>query len=277
MASKSQILIWMSLLCSLACSPVWAARNYDNCTGFIDSVPAVISTQGIWCLRKDLATSVGGTVIQVSTANVTIDCNDFKLGGLAAGVDTTAWGIVAVNQANLTVRNCNIRGFYLGIRASDGSLIENNRFDYSRYSAIVAAGRGITVRDNRIYATGDGSSSFVTAILADGSVDVIDNTVSGVKDYGFIMAIYGASNRGTISGNRISGVVNESPDAAYGIYHDGNVRGSIRGNLIRTENGASGVAIKCQQLSVIARDNIEIGYTSTFTGCTDGGGNVTSF
>ena len=31
-----------------------AAESYDNCTGFIDSLPATISTHGVWCLRKNL-------------------------------------------------------------------------------------------------------------------------------------------------------------------------------------------------------------------------------
>jgi hypothetical protein len=35
-------------------SQAHASRSYDNCTGFIDSLPATISRQGTWCLRKDL-------------------------------------------------------------------------------------------------------------------------------------------------------------------------------------------------------------------------------
>jgi hypothetical protein len=66
--------------------PAQAAESYDNCSGYIDSVPAVIATQGTWCLRKDLSTAqTSGNAIEIAANNVVIDCNDFKLGGLAAG------------------------------------------------------------------------------------------------------------------------------------------------------------------------------------------------
>ena len=60
----------------------FAAESYDACVGFVDAIPAVITTQGVWCLRKDLATSNSViTAIDIQTSNVTIDCNGFKLGG----------------------------------------------------------------------------------------------------------------------------------------------------------------------------------------------------
>ena len=53
----------------------YAAQSYDSCAGFIDSLPATITTQGTWCLRGDLATSVtSGNAITIATNNVTIDC-----------------------------------------------------------------------------------------------------------------------------------------------------------------------------------------------------------
>ena len=86
------------LLAVLACKPASAAESYDNCAGFITSLPAVISSQGTWCMKQDLATAVtSGFVITVATNNVTIDCNNFKLGGLAAGAGTQASGIFANN------------------------------------------------------------------------------------------------------------------------------------------------------------------------------------
>src|SRR4249920_3466180 len=80
-----------------------AAQSYDNCTGFITSLPAVITTQGTWCLKQDLATTVtSGSAITINTNNVTIDCNDFKLGGLGAGLATLANGIYSLNRVNAT-------------------------------------------------------------------------------------------------------------------------------------------------------------------------------
>src|SRR5688500_982965 len=107
-----------------------AAESYDNCTGFIDSLPATISTQGTWCLRKDVSTSMtSGIAITVAANNVTVDCNDFKIGGLAAGNDSSAFGIFTDRQ-NVTVRHCSIRGFFYGIYLiGAGNLIEDNLLD----------------------------------------------------------------------------------------------------------------------------------------------------
>src|SRR5688500_8114044 len=81
-----------------------AAESYQNCAGFIDTLPAVITSQGVWCLRKDLSTAmIAGAAIDIQANNVTIDCNDFKVGGLAAGAATNAYG-VSTFALNATLR-----------------------------------------------------------------------------------------------------------------------------------------------------------------------------
>src|SRR4249919_2976114 len=82
-----------------------AAESYDNCTGFITSLPAVISTQGTWCLKQDLSIAVSGIAITLNANNVTINCNDFKLTGM-----NQATGIYGMKRFNNTVRHCDIRG-----------------------------------------------------------------------------------------------------------------------------------------------------------------------
>ena len=95
--------------------PLRAAESYDNCTGFIDSVPATIATQGVWRLRAHLGTAITtGAAINIAANNVTIDCNDFKLGGLAATDASAAMGISASGRQNATVRRCQLRGFFQG-------------------------------------------------------------------------------------------------------------------------------------------------------------------
>ena len=94
MIKRAGLLVLLGIACFAA--PVQAAESYDNCTGFIDSLPATISTQGTWCLRKHLYTSVtSGAAISVLTDNVTVDCNHFRLSGLGAGIGTNAVGISA--------------------------------------------------------------------------------------------------------------------------------------------------------------------------------------
>src|SRR5690606_19099973 len=123
--------------------PGSAAEGYDNCTGYIDSLPATIATQGTWCLRKNLDTAIAvGKAINIAAYNVTIDCNDFKVGGLAAGGESRAYGIYSHNGQNITIRNCNVRGFGIGIFIDGGSgqLVEDNLLDGNLLAGITVDG-----------------------------------------------------------------------------------------------------------------------------------------
>jgi len=166
-------------------TPVLAAESYDNCTGFIDALPATIGKQGTWCLRKDLSTSMAsGEAILVNANNVTLDCNDFKLGGLGAGLSTTAIGIRANERQNVSVRNCAVRGFSYGVFLSgDSHTVEDSRFDLNTVVGIVTNGDGNEVRGNVISATGGRPASGVSFGIAmiGGGARVLDNRVHGVS------------------------------------------------------------------------------------------------
>ncbi|HEY0661201.1 MAG TPA: right-handed parallel beta-helix repeat-containing protein [Lysobacter sp.] len=173
-------------LLAIAVLPVRAAESYDNCKGFIDAVPATISTQGTWCLRKDLSTAMAsGAAITVATNNVTIDCNDFKVGGLAAGDGTNTSGIKGTAVQNVTVRNCNVRGFLVGVLllSSWGSVVEHNRLDGNTYAGIEIQGNYTIVRDNVVTDTGGrpGAGSAYGILVAHGhNVTVQRNVVTDV-------------------------------------------------------------------------------------------------
>src|SRR5687768_14029700 len=134
----------LALLAFSALSPVHAAEGNDNCTGTITSLPATISTPGIWCLTQNVSTAItSGTAITVSAHDVTIDCNDFKVGGLPGNVNTNTVGVSAHNWLNTTIRNCVIRGFLEGIRlagTASGGLVEHNRLDQNTVAGITLAG-----------------------------------------------------------------------------------------------------------------------------------------
>jgi parallel beta-helix repeat protein len=158
-----------------------AAQSYDSCTGFIESVPATIASQGTWCLRRDLSTSINsGVAISIATNNVTIDCNGFKLGGLAAGDDSIAIGIEATSRQNATVRNCNVRGFLAGIRLGGGAghLVEGNRLDNNLGAGIIVQAANSRILRNAVYDTGGYAGALVIGI--EGSGEVTANTVSGL-------------------------------------------------------------------------------------------------
>ena len=114
--------------------PVRAAHSYATCTGYVESLPATISTPGHWCLRRDLSIAQdSGAAITIVANNVTLDCNDFKLDGLSAGLDTLAFGVLAQERANTTVRRCVVRGFYVGVRlVGGGHLVEDNQLELLR-------------------------------------------------------------------------------------------------------------------------------------------------
>src|SRR5688572_20901601 len=87
-------LLVLGLLAAVSLAPARATESYDGCTGFIDSLPATISTPGTWCLRGHRYTSItSGAAIRITANNVTLDCNDFRLSGLGAGAGTLAVGI----------------------------------------------------------------------------------------------------------------------------------------------------------------------------------------
>jgi nitrous oxidase accessory protein NosD len=263
-----------------------AAESYDNCTGFITSLPAVITTEGTWCLKKDLSTAItSGVAINVSAHNVTIDCNDFKLGGLAAGMDTQTWGISEGNRHAVIVRHCNIRGFFLGVAFFGGSghLIEDNRFDGNTDVGISVGGDGSIVRRNIVANSGKSTqNSDSYGIAVDTSVDVLDNTVSGVVarsgGNGLAVGISVAANDpdGSISGNRVRGILKDGIGQAIGIFNQSSDRLSIRGNDLIGDTSAGSVGIFCGSVpaKALTTDNVINGFATGLSGCNNDSGNV---
>jgi hypothetical protein len=262
-----------------------AAQSYDSCDGFITSLPAVISTQGTWCLKADLTTAMtSGSAITINTNNVTIDCNDFKLGGLAAGVGTQTNGISAIGRLNATVRHCNIRGFYQGVYfqgiTGGGHAVEDNRFDGNTFIGVVVEGDGSVVRRNRVVDTGGSSvADSPYGIETHYSVDVLDNTVSGVLatagTNGSPTGIYsGSSIAGRIIGNGVRGLVPDGTGTNFGIYAASAVRVSIRDNDIDGNSVAIGIGLHCTNNSSHARGNLSVNFAFGLDACNDDGGNV---
>jgi hypothetical protein len=256
-----------------------AAESYDNCTGFITSIPTVITTQGTWCLKHDLATAMtSGAAIIVNTNNVTIDCNDFKLGGLAGGVSTSVYGIEADSRLNISVRHCNIRGFLYGVflhgSSGGGHAVEDNRFDGNTYIGVLVVGDGSVVRHNRVFETG-GSTLIADAfgILAFNSVDILDNTVSGATatsgDNGDAIGIYTSSDTdGSISGNRVRRLIKDGGGLAVGIEIISDVHVAVRDNDLM---GPGNFGLLCGVGTSNARDNMIGGFTTGLSTCYDGG------
>ena len=259
------------------------AETFHTCGTIIASLPTVISTQGVYCLSHDLTTAISsGNAIAIQTNNVTIDCNGYKIGGLAAGNTSNAVGIYASDtRLNLTVRNCGIRGFEWGIDFEGGSghLIEDNRLDNSLYVGMYVQGDNNTIRRNRIYDTGGYiAAASATALVV--QADVIDNTISGVFAIGANPNLGGIELQGpntVASGNRVSGLAVTGSGQAFGIYAE-NDSISIRDNFV----SASTVAINGTGIlgggvtDTICSGNHVYKFSSAINVCKDGGNNVSN-
>jgi parallel beta-helix repeat protein len=272
-------------LCLAAPQVAHAAESYDNCTGFITSLPTVISTQGTWCMKSDQTTAVtSGNAITVTTNNVTIDCNNFKLGGLGAGLGTTTAGIFTQDHLNVTVRNCNIRGFWYGIyfagSSGGGHVVEDNRFDGNTYCGIRVQGDGSLLQRNRVSDTGGstGGSQDTTPIWIEDSVDLRDNTVTnsvagGTNNYAY--GIYSNGNlTGRIIGNGVSGVVKTGSGHTYGILLQNSDRVTLRNNDVIGDGSTGNFGIACASANGRAMDNIINGFPTGLGSCSNDGGNV---
>jgi len=260
-------------------APAIAAESYDNCTGFVDSVPATIATQGVWCLRKDLSTAMAsGAAITIAANNVTLDCNDFKLGGLAAGDTSQARGVTADDRENVTIRHCNIRGFYRGINIGGGAghLIEDNRLDNNLFVGIRVTGEHNVVRRNRVFDTGGypapDSQHSIYGINV--TADVIDNQVDGVFGTNSWSITYGivAIGAGTvISGNRVRGVVVPENSFRYSVGIEGAEESArIVGNHVHGGGGGWGI-----ERGFLCADNTVTNVSFPIEVCAHSVGNVT--
>jgi parallel beta-helix repeat protein len=276
-----------------------AAESYDNCAGTISTLPTTIATQGVWCLKGDLGTAItDGSAITIAANNVTIDCNDFKIGGLAAGDTSTAIGISASSRQNVTIRHCGIRGFQYGISVvgGGGHLVEDNRLDNNLSVGVYLYGSDNSViRHNRVYDTGGypiNTNVYGIDAYGNDAIEITDNIVAGVVGtpgyYNAVTGIYLGNytanvNRATahITGNRISGLAPTGAGKVANGFENVNYGGTsgmvlFAGNdLAMPVSVPDSYGIHCRYSYVSIRDNTIRGFPTGFDAvCLDDGGNV---
>ena len=267
---------------------VVAAESYDNCAGFVTSLPAVISTPGTWCLKQDLNTSMtGGNAIELQANDVTLDCNHFKLNGTAAGITTMATGVYSSYYTYQTIRHCDIRGFRIGVQLNGKTptgghhTIEDNRLDGETWMGLRVEGDNSVVRRNLVSNIGgltDTSHAF--GIYTGYTVDILDNTVSGLTaGTGGNGNAYGitAGGPGRIVGNRVRGLKKGTgpvPGTTYGINSGSGYRDFIRGNQLTGDSSSGSRGLVCSGNESSARDNVITGFASAIVNCTNSGGNI---
>ena len=260
-----------------------AAESYDACTGTITALPYTINTPGTWCVKQHLFTSAtSGAAITVNSSNVTIDCNDFKIEGTSAGAGTANRGILASGKLNVTVRNCQVRGFQYGIAlvgvTGGDHLVEHNRLSGNTSYGIFVEGDGSLIRDNQVSMTG-GSTLTPNAYGIYGRyiVDIHDNIVGGVVgngNAGNIIGIYTLNNTGgTVAGNRVHGLVKAGTVGLRGILNSQSSRVVLMRNNVAGDGSTAGVGITCTNSTSRVKDTVISGFPTGLSGCGDAGRN----
>lgn len=278
----------LAIVCAaLGAGPVLA--EVTECS-VIASVPAVISTPGLYCLKQDVAfSSAGPAAISIETNNVTLDCNNHRISGRPVGPGIGAVGVFAKERSRITVRNCSILRFRWGIALygnedpGSGHLVEDNLLESNTESGIVVTGAGSIVRANRVIDTG-GQPGATSARAISVTGDAIDNVVDGVHGADDVPdfqaeGLYAGTTSLNVVGalverNRVRNLVPRGASEARGI----DVRGEgvmVRENIVAQAASTRGQGVFCGNDAVLV-GNLITGFAQPFTFyCLDAGGNVT--
>jgi len=279
----TRLLLALVLLAAAVAAPrpALAAQGTGNCDSFISTLPAVIPSPGRYCLAGPLTTSAAsGVAISINASDVVLDCNDYRMDG-TAGTATALYAVYSNNRNHVTVRHCDLHGFYFGIVLSGGMghLVEDNRLANETFVGTRVDGDYSLVRRNTVTDIG-GSTSNISAfgIVTNGSVSVVDNHVDGVSarlaGNGSAYGIFGNTNdTGSIDRNAIGRLVLDGTGRAFGINYQTSDRINVRDNEL-VGAGGLGLGIRCQTANGSARDNTITGFSAGFSGCSNDGGNV---
>lgn len=276
-----------------------ATEDLGTCTAFISTVPAVISEPGTYCFSDYvfLPDWTSGAAIRIDADDVVLDCNGFELDGHQGGDATQTIGIQAINRHDITVRRCLVRHFRTGLQigeaypgTSERNVVEDNVFYGNLQTGMSVAGSDLVIRRNRVLETGRDVPNVpeVFGILAEGTIDVLDNTVAGVQggvDTGGVWGITVRENKsGSIRGNRVRGLRHPTTGGGvaigvYSLYPDSRV--TIRDNVLVGSGSGSGSGyfwgLNCRtqndffQPDTHARNNTIVGFYVANEGCVNDG------
>ncbi|HET7745919.1 MAG TPA: hypothetical protein VFM29_01380 [Vicinamibacteria bacterium] len=241
-----------------------ARAEIVNCTP-VTSLPATISSPGIYCLTGNLSTSsASGIAISITANSVTLDLNGWKLGGLGGGTATLMTGIYSTN-VNITVRNGSVRGFRTGILLSgSGALVEDVLADGNTETGIRVGASGIA-RRNQVINTGGGTldaNEDAFGIVCSGQGCLVENNVvselvamGNGNEWGIYL--WAAASNSTVRGNivtdttgvpgtgyssgirmgntpRVAVIENSVTNFDYGIHYFGTATGAYSRNTVNS-------------------------------------------
>jgi hypothetical protein len=253
----------LAAVAALSASDAYAARSYDNCTGFIETLPATISTQGTWCLNKNLSTNMSsGAALTIATHNVTVDCNDFRIASLNTAASNRSSGIVASGRNNTTVRNCLVQNYHWGMSLSGlGALVEDNRVSGNNFIGIGVTGDGSVIRGNRVLDTGGTNYNWnprAVGIYTDGEAEILGNLVNGVSATTGTGAMAFGINpinnpAGSVIDNNIKNVLGDGVGEAHGISFFGTTgRVAVDSNNLVGTGAPTAIGVYCPASNEVA-------------------------
>ena len=283
---RRRALVALATSCVFAFASAMPARaeTFSTCNHFVNAIPTTLSSQGVYCLVRDVSTAIAtGAAITVGANNVTLDCNGYKIGGLGAGEGTEAAGIHLDASGdgpgtNFTVRNCTIRGFATGLFAKGGQglLVEDNRFDQSRNKAIdLIYPNAFVLRRNLVSDTGGAGGT--TAIGASGyGGDISDNAIRNTYSTdSSVMGINGGNCVAcTVASNRILGMSGTSATGMNFSSSGVNAKQTrVVGNTITLLTGAA-IGIQAINVRGLCKDNTVNGVFSPAVACSTQSGTL---
>jgi hypothetical protein len=282
---KKNLSVLLLTGCLLVVLPrIGLAADADSCTA-INSVPATISQPGIYCLNKDIATTMSsGIAITIEASDVTLDLHGYRLGDEGAGVGTTAIGILAFDFQNITIRNGTIKGFFEGVvlgknvgGVSRGHRIEKLRLESITSIPIGVVGSANVIRGNQILGAGGSTAesglaaSIGIAIFGNGN-RVLDNEVFETVGRGTLagVAIEVGGNDAIIENNRVGNSALPATGGSFGITFDCCFGGAlVVNNRITRMTGGIFFGTSTGKY----RDNLTSGVTTPYSGGTNAGNN----
>jgi hypothetical protein len=291
----------LAILSLVGARTATAAPALDSCSGFIDALPATISTPGIWCLRANLTsgTWVGqpNAAITIASNDVVLDCNGFGITG--SGINTGHYGIYGYQRNRVAVRRCSVAKYEIGIVVEDYEDVASDiRYDDNVVTDIGYVGLWSTVRQtemrgNRVARIGglDSSSDYYGIIVRDGMV--VDNTIEDMvwprtwdgREFRVSGIYVGGPGHVTIRGNRIRKLRADYAWGAIGIWLIGAgdatvLENDIAGDMVNEFSDSKSIGIYCfadTPLHVPAVDNVITGFPLPMLGCSGKRANDESF
>jgi hypothetical protein len=276
------------------------ARAETTTCQVVNTLPATLSTPGHYCLESDFAQDFGfASALTITADDLVLDCNGHRIRHTSAANEADAI-FAAGERHDVTIRNCVIDGWYVGIfvqASSDpgarGNRILDNQLLRTRTTAIYVLGTDNRIERNRIAQnTGDyngvARGIFVSSMNKTGVGNLVrDNVIVDFKPTppGTSTQVEGINvsnlSNTEVSGNVIGGLITIDGQYVAGIVGYDASGTSVHDNTLLSPpypgqapwTGYYGYGIylygtDAEMASNVCRDNVIGHFNSPSYGCT---------